>query len=93
MEILDAVKTSLRISHTALDSDLSQTINACKQDLKIVGVSKVEETDPLTAQAIKLYCKWQFDFQGQGDRYGHAYAGLRDSMALCGDYGKEAGRV
>ena len=90
MALLDIVKLSLGISHTKLDTDIQESIDACKLDLGRVGVRQAKDTDPLIVQAIKLFCKWQYNFQGQADRYERAYSGLRDSMALCGDYNEVA---
>lgn len=86
MELLDAVKLSLGITHGKLDEEISAAIAAGKADLRRAGVGILDDTDPLAAQAVKLYCKWQYNFQGAADRYERAYAGLRDAMCLCGDY-------
>ena len=86
MALLDEIKLSLRISHDSLDSDIEGNIAACKKDLSIGGVGKTEPADALTLQAIKLYCRWQFDFNDKGDQYQKAYSALKDSMALSGDY-------
>ena len=88
MELLESVRLSLGITHVKLNSDIEETIDACRKDLRRAGVRPELEADPLIVQAVKLYCKWQYNFQGQADRYERAYAGLRDSMALCGDYGE-----
>lgn len=86
MAILDDVKTSLRISHNKLDGEITEVINACKLDLSIAGVSNVTDTDALTVQAIKMYARGWFNYQGNADRYQAAYVALKQSMALCGDY-------
>lgn len=86
MAILTDVKSDLHITNTANDSNITGVIAACKIALRVAGVAVVNETDALTVQAIKLYCRAHFNYQGEGERWQKAYSGLRDSMALCGDY-------
>lgn len=88
MAILDDVKKNLKITNAANDADISDTIEACKIDLSIGGVMVVVETDALTKQAIKLYARSHYNYQGEGERWQKAYSALKDSMALCGDYNK-----
>lgn len=85
--LLAAVKLSLGgIRHNALDDDIQEVIGACKLDLKTAGVRIVDESDALIRQAVKLYSRSYFNYQGEGVRYGAAYAALKDSLAMCGDY-------
>ena len=83
--MLDKIKKSLRISHSKLDEDIQANINACLLDLTIAGVTAKAE-DELIIQAVKLYCKWQFDFCGGADRFEKAYYNLKMALALNGDY-------
>ena len=84
--MLNKIKESLRIKHSAADGDLQDVISACKADLKRVGVKKVEEDDVLIIQATKFYAKWQFNYEGEAERYQKAYEKLRDSLSLYGKY-------
>lgn len=84
--MIDKIKVSLRIKHAQADEDLQDIISACKMDLQRVGVTKTTDDDFLIIQAVKLYVKWHWDFEGQADRYRKAYEALRDSLSLCGDY-------
>ena len=79
------VKTDLRITHDRLDQDIEATIAAAKLDLGLTGI-RTEKEDALLEKAIKIYCRWQYDFCGKGEQYARAYAALRDAMSLCGDY-------
>lgn len=83
--MLDKIKKSLRISHNKLDDDIQSNIDACLLDLAIAGVNTII-VDELIMQAIKFYCKWQYDFCGNADRYEKAYYNLKMALALCGDY-------
>ena len=84
--MLSQVKESIRIKHDKLDGDLQGHIDACKADLKRAGVTKIDETDALIMQAVKIYAKWQVNYEGQADRFMRAYESLRDALSLCGDY-------
>lgn len=88
MAILDDVKKSLKITNAANDGDISDVIDACKIDLTLAGIAVVSESDALTKQAIKLYARGYFNYQGEGERWQKAYSALKDSMGLCGDYNK-----
>lgn len=89
MAILDNVKTALRIKNTAYDAEITSFISACKIDLSIGGVKIIEETDALTEQAIKLYCKANFGYEENSEKFAQAYTSLKHAMALCGDYNTE----
>lgn len=58
MTILEKVKLALRISHTALDSDIEDTINTARLEMIRAGVSsnKANSDDDLINMAIKTYC-------------------------------------
>lgn len=86
MALIDNVKLSLRIKNSAYDSEITDLIDSCKADMKISGIAKIEETDPLTAQAIKLYCKGSFGYDENSEKFIAAYANLKIAMALSGDY-------
>ena len=75
----------MRISHDALNDDISGNIEICKLDLEMAGVY-CKETDKLYQKACELYCKWQNDYMGKGEQFEKSYRSLKDAMALCGDY-------
>jgi hypothetical protein len=87
--MLNKVKIYLRISHSALDGDLTDTINACLQDLKIYGVRTADE-DPLILNAVKLYCKAEYtDDPVKAAAYRQRYDALKACLGVAGEY-KEA---
>lgn len=94
-KIIQKVKTNLRISHTALDDDLADSISACLKDLEICGVQAPvpddpQETDPLIMNAIKLYCKAEFtDDADKAAKYMTRYDALKSSLMMAEGY-KEA---
>lgn len=86
MALIDDIKLSLRIKNTAYDMEIQDLIDACKIDLNIAGVQEVDETEPLTAQAIKLYCKGNFGYDENSEKFQQAYGSLKIVMALASDY-------
>lgn len=83
--MLDIIKTSLRISHDKLDSDIQLNIDACMLDMERVGINTRYDNDLLT-KACELYVKWQYDFNKKGEQYKANYVKLRDSLSLSTDY-------
>ena len=84
--MLEAVKANLRISGTALDTDLQDDIDAALMDLQRVGIDTSDQSQPLIIKAVKLYCRWQQDYMGKGEQYYKAYTGLMQALSLAGDY-------
>ncbi len=96
LTLLSKIKTNLRISHTALDDDLKDTIAACLADLNVCGVQEPktgdkQETDPLILNAIKLYCKAHFtDDTGKSTAYMARYDSMKSCLMMAEDYREEA---
>ena len=86
--IIAAVKMSLRISTSAFDTELAELVEACKLDLKMKGVQKIDESENLTRQAIKLYCRANFANGDTKERelYADRYEKLAAAMSLCSYY-------
>lgn len=93
MDLCEMVKVRMRIKTAAFDdAEVLPLIGACLKELERVGVG-TEIDDPLVIQAVVLYCKANFGFSDDQERYQKAYEALRDSMALSGDYGGDGGVV
>ncbi len=87
--LLLKVKNSIRISHTALDEDITDTISACLTDLQVCGIV-AEAEDPLILNAIKLYCKASYtDDPGKAARYQAGYDALKSCLQMAEGYGWE----
>ena len=88
--MLNEIKLSLRMFHNELDADVQSNIDACMIDMQRVGISAkkaVSNSDnPLIRTAAKMYCKWQYDFEGKGEQYHKAYIDLRDALSLHGPF-------
>ena len=89
-ELLNKVKTSLRISHTRLDDDLADTIKACLADLNVCGIVAPTATDPLILNAVKLYCKAAYtDDTVKAAAYQARYDSLKSCLMMAEGYGGE----
>ena len=94
--LLSKIKTSIRIKHTALDEDVTDTIAACLADLRVCGVhaSMLDPSkglDPLVLNAVKLYCKAEYtDDPAKAARYMSGYDGLKSCLMMAEEYIEEA---
>lgn len=84
--MLDKIKLALRIKTDAFDEEITDLIKACRMDLHLAGVDRIQESDPLISRAITLYCKANFGYGDEKEKFQHAYRVLRDSISLAGDY-------
>lgn len=91
-ETIAKIKDNLRITHTALDNDLGDTIDACLSDLKIVGVKEPSEQDVTILAAIKLYCRAAYtDDTEKADAYMERYDAMKATLMMASGYGGDAG--
>lgn len=73
--------------------EVRELAEACVIDLRISGVYVEKKmSDPLVVQAIKLYVKGNYGYDSETDvrKFQQGYEHLKISMALSGDYEKEA---
>lgn len=85
--MLEKVKLALRIKSNILDSEIEDLILACKIDLSISGIKKIDESDSIINRAIILYCKANFGLENKdSEKYQKSYDLLKQSLSLCGDY-------
>ena len=86
-EIIAKVKTDLRITHTALDVDISDMVDACVEDLRMVGVQVIEPPDVTILAAIKLYCRAAYtDDTGKADAYMARYNAMKATLMMAKEY-------
>lgn len=87
-DLVDKIRISLRISNTgeAIVNEISDSIEACKLDLKSSGIKRIDENDALIIRAIKLYCRSDFNFNGKGEQYYQSYELQKMSLCLDSDY-------
>lgn len=86
--LLDSVKDSQRVINTKVDTDFTELIETCKNELLRLGISqtKVESEDTEVIQACKLYVHWMTDYESKGSQWGQMYVNFTNAMALHEDY-------
>lgn len=84
--MIENVKSALRITTSDMDDDINDLIRAAKADLRMSGVRIIQDTDPLTIQAVKLYCKAHFGDNDSNNKFLNAYQALKISMSLAGEF-------
>lgn len=89
-ELIQELMKTVRVKSETAESEVKDLAEACKKDLEIAGVYVKDEEEALCRQAIKLYCKAHYGYDKDSEKFRAAYAALKDSMALSGDY-KKAG--
>lgn len=90
MALIDTVRQALRIKSTALDTEIVVLIEACKVDMAMAGVSRIDEDDPSFMAACIQYCKANFGQDSEEstrERWEKCYKALRDSMSMSREYG------
>ena len=92
--VLEAVKLALDVTAEEYDSEITDLIAAAKLDMKASGVDvDTLGSDKLVLQAIKTYCRMNFQSPADYDRLAHSYEQqLTKLMHATGytDYGEEA---
>ena len=87
MALIDDVKQVLRVSTTAMDTEITDLIEACKLDLGISGLDTIQDTDPLIKRAIMTYCKANFGYDNpDAERLNESYVMLKKHLAISSDY-------
>lgn len=92
-ETMVKIKKAIRRSHSKLDEDLMDDIDACIADLKAVGVTgpNAVESDPLFYNAIKLYCKsLNTDDTAKAAEWLRRYESLKACLMMAKGYRGEA---
>lgn len=91
-EYIAAIIRAVRVSDTPTSrEEITRLIHAALADMQRQGVDRIDPEDPLTKQAVVLYCKAHYGYDKDSDRFAVAYASLAASMSLCGDYDDKGG--
>lgn len=89
MALIDDVKQSLRITNTALNTEIQDLIDSAKADLELSGVlvDKIVDTDTLIKRAITLYSKSNFGLDNpDSEKYQASYLSLKTHLCLSQEY-------
>ena len=82
----DELKKTLRVNTVNADGEIKDLAQSAVHDMAMRGVKIKGEGDPLTRQAIKLYCKGNYGYDEDAEKFQKAYESLRDSMSLSEEY-------
>ena len=92
-QMLEKVKDSMTIRHTALDDTLTDDINAGALELKRSGVSVFDQglirDDELIVNAIRFFVMATEDYNGKAEQYTQAFERLRNALSLSAGYRAE----
>lgn len=86
--LTEKMRAALRISSTSekITEEIEDCIAACKADLKNDGIKVINETDKLIIRAVTLYCKAEFGYNNNADKFRQSYDTLKMRLALSGEY-------
>ncbi len=85
---ISKIKKTVRISHSVLDGDIGDEIDACLADLKMVGIKEPNEADPLILKAIKLWARAVYtDDTAKAESYMSRYNEMKASLMMASGYG------
>lgn len=82
----EEMREMLRIKHDALDLELEYLKAAYLADLALCGVNQIPEDDSLARAGLRLYLRYQENYNGEAERYKGAYEGLKIAMSLAEEY-------
>ena len=86
--LTEKMRAALRISSTSakITEEIEDCIAACKADLKNDGVKAIDETDKLIIRAITLYCKAEFGYNNNAEKFRKSYDTLKMRLAMSREY-------
>ena len=86
-ELVSEIIQAIRVKETnASVQEVNALIAAAAADLRRQGVDRIDYEDPLTRQVIKLYCKGNYGYDKDSEKFLASYARLSAGMALFSEY-------
>ncbi len=82
----EQMRSMVRISHDKLDEELEMLKEAYLTDLSMSGVNIIPAGDMLSLAALRLYLRWQMNYNGEADRYRQSYEATKIAMSLASEY-------
>ena len=83
---MTAVKTALRISTNAYDSEITDLVKAAVDDMGLAGITNDSQTDSLVLRAIVTYCRLNFGQPDDYDRLKASYDEQKAQLSMCSGY-------
>ena len=93
--MLSKIKHALRIDGEEHDDELNDLISAAKREIVEAGASvdKVLDTDELIIRACTLYCKANFGYDDEKERFARLFERLLIKLALLSSYKVDADEI
>jgi len=86
-EFMTEMLNALRVNKTTTSQEeVTALINAAAAELTRRGIAEISLTDPLTKQAIKLYCKGNYGYDKEHGSFAEAFEKLANAMSLSHEY-------
>jgi hypothetical protein len=83
---IETMRGALRISFADYDTEIKQYMKAAMAELARVDANAQDLNAPLVWTAVELFCKYMFNFEGDGEKYKLRFNDLRDVLSLSLDY-------
>ena len=90
--MLIQIKSALRFTGNARDTEIQDNISSALLELSRVGVDvsgldwTSGDADKLIVKACEIYCKWQFDFLEKGEKFERNFKELCNALAVTSAY-------
>lgn len=85
-DLLEKVKTAMRIVTDDYDAEISDLISACLLDLGIAGVTNNDNTNKLIVRAVITYCRFSFGTPSDYDKLKASYDEQKAQMSHATGY-------
>lgn len=89
-DLTEKLRKRIRAMSDSSNGEIEDLVKSCRKELGMAGVYG-DESDPTYYQAIVLYCKANYGYDEDTERFQMAFQALRDAMNLSGDYDKKEG--
>lgn len=85
-ELLNKVKTALRVTTDAFDNEILDLISAAVIDLDIAGIDSEHGVDAIITRAIITYCRLNFGSPDEYDRLKASYDEQKAQLSMATGY-------
>ena len=85
-DLLNKVKTALRVTTDAFDNEILDLISAAVIDLDIAGIDSEHGVDAIITRAIITYCRLNFGSPDEYDRLKASYDEQKAQLSMATGY-------
>ena len=86
--LLERGKTAVRTNtkNKNIVAEITDCLEACKTDLALAGVRRIDEEDPLIIRAAMLYVKAEFGYSDDSVKFAESYEKVKARLATSAAY-------